>query len=94
MATVLLPRAGEGASANLVVPVAVSASHVGYATLRMEPQFMIMGQAAGTLAALAARRAAAGGGGGGPGDVHAVPDSALRKALLAAGAILDPPGIR
>ena len=81
--SVLLPKAGDGAGANLVVPVAVSASHVGYATLRMEPQFMVMGQAAGTLAALAVKA--------GGGSVRDVPAAALRKALLAAGAILDPP---
>ncbi len=39
----------------LLVPGAVSATHIGFGTLRMEPVWMAMGQAAGTAAHLARR---------------------------------------
>lgn len=38
---------------NLLFPVAVSGSHVGFSTLRMEPCWMALGEAAGVAASLA-----------------------------------------
>jgi len=47
----IVPRQDE--CANLVVPVCLSASHVAYGSIRMEPVFMILGQSAGTAAGIA-----------------------------------------
>ncbi len=64
---------------NLLDPVTLSASHVAYGSLRMEPVYMITGQAAGTAASLALNQGR---------SVQNISVSQLQKNLFKAGAIL------
>ncbi|MFN9430037.1 MAG: penicillin acylase family protein [Acidobacteriota bacterium] len=74
----LVPKKGQ--AGNLLVPVCLSTSHIAYGSIRMEPVFMILGQSAGTAAALAID---------GKMDVQDVPYERLRAKLLADGQVLE-----
>ena len=74
----IVPRRAE--ATNLLVPVALSASHIAYGSIRMEPVFMILAQSAATAASLAID---------GDGVVQDVPYARLRERLLADGQVLD-----
>lgn len=50
----MIPKADQ--TENLLVPVCLSASHVAYSSVRMEPQYMMIGQAAGDTAWLAVQK--------------------------------------
>ncbi len=47
----IVPKESE--CSNLLVPVCLSASHIAYGSIRMEPVFMVVGQSAATAACLA-----------------------------------------
>jgi len=47
----LVPKKSE--CENLAVPVCLSATHIAYGSIRMEPVFMILGQSCATAACLA-----------------------------------------
>ena len=76
----IVPRRGE--CTNLLVPVCVSATHIAFGSIRMEPVFMALGQSAAVAAGLALRDDTA---------VQDVPHVELRRELLARGQVLDPP---
>ncbi|MGB3777960.1 MAG: FAD-dependent oxidoreductase [Tunicatimonas sp.] len=47
----IIPKPND--ATNLLVPVCLSASHIAFGSIRMEPVFMVLGQSAATAAALA-----------------------------------------
>lgn len=74
----IIPRRGE--VENLLVPWAVSASHIAFGSIRMEPVFMILGQSAATAAAIAIEDEV---------SVQDVDYAKLRERLLEDGQILE-----
>ncbi|MBI5775338.1 MAG: FAD-dependent oxidoreductase [Verrucomicrobia bacterium] len=76
----ITPRAGE--CDNLLVPVALSCTHVALSSIRVEPTWMILGQSAGIAAALTAKQNV---------TVQKLPYPALRERLLAQKQVLDLP---
>jgi len=74
----LVPKKGQ--TANLLVPVCLSSSHIAYGSIRMEPVFMILGQSAATAAVMAIEAGQA---------VQDVPYDKLRERLLADGQVLE-----
>jgi hypothetical protein len=66
--------------ANLLVPVCLSASHIAFGSIRMEPVFMVLGQSAATAAALAID---------GGSDVQSIDPAKLKARLEADGQVLD-----
>jgi len=79
----IVPKATE--CANLLVPVCLSATHIAYGSIRMEPVFMVLGQSAATAAALAIDRRV---------GVQQLDYAALRARLLAERQVLDWPPAR
>ena len=75
---VMVPKRSQ--ATNLVVPVCFSASHVAYSSLRMEPQYMIIGQAAGNAVAMALKSGVA---------LQDIDTAALTRTLVEQGAILE-----
>lgn len=74
----LVPKKGQ--CKNLLVPVCLSASHIAYGTVRMEPVFMILGQSAATAAVRALEQKQA---------VQEVSYDWLRERLMQDGQILE-----
>jgi FAD dependent oxidoreductase len=74
----ILPKRAQ--ASNLLVPVCFSATHVAYSTLRMEPQYMIIGQAAGVATKMAIDKGVA---------VQDIDTQALTAKLRAQGAVME-----
>ena len=72
---VMVPKRVDG----LLTPVAVSGTHVGFSTMRMEPAWMALGQAAGIAAALSVESGV---------QPRTVDVSALQERLLGQQAVL------
>ena len=74
---VIIPKKDD--CENLFVPVCVSASHMAFGSIRMEPVFFALGQVAGAAAALSIEAGCA---------VQDLPYESLEKVLLAGGQVL------
>jgi len=79
----LVPQESE--CTNLFVPVCLSATHISYGSIRMEPVFMVLGQSSATAAALAIDAEV---------NVQDVDYAKLRERLLADKQVLEWTGPR
>jgi len=73
----LVPKCGD--CANLFVPVCLSASHMAFGSIRMEPVFFALGQVAGTAAAQAIAAGV---------PVQSLPYEPLKQRLVADGQVV------
>ncbi|MEQ8881985.1 MAG: FAD-dependent oxidoreductase [Cyclobacteriaceae bacterium] len=74
----ILPKRNE--CSNLIVPVAVSSSHIAFGSIRMEPVFMILGQSTGVIAALSVDRGE---------KIHDIPYEEIKAKLIEGNQILE-----
>lgn len=75
---IMVPKKLDG----LLVPVAASTTHVAYSSIRMEPTWMALGQAAGVAAHLAIEKQV---------EPRHVPVAPMQELLRRQGAVLDLP---
>ncbi len=74
----IVPKSDE--CTNLVVPVCLSASHIAFGSIRMEPVFMVLGQSAATAAVLAINEEK---------DIQQISYGLLKDQLLKDGQVLE-----
>jgi len=74
----IVPKKEE--CSNLLVPICLSATHIAFGSIRMEPVFMVLGQSSAVIACLAIDDDKA---------VQKIPYNKLRKELLNLGQILE-----
>jgi hypothetical protein len=74
----IIPKKGE--CKNLAIPFCLSASHIAFGSIRMEPVFMILSESAAEACVLALEKQAA---------LQEVPYGELRDRLLRCGQVLD-----
>jgi hypothetical protein len=72
------PKAAE--CTNLLVPICLSASHISYGSIRMEPVFMVLGQSSATAAVQAIEQGV---------EIQKIDAAKLKEKLLADGQVLD-----
>lgn len=72
------PKASE--CSNLLVPVCLSASHIAYGSIRMEPVFMVLGQSSATAAVHAIEQGT---------TIQDIDYAKLKERLLKDGQVLD-----
>lgn len=77
----IIPKRGE--CKNLFIPFCLSASHIAFGSIRMEPVYMVLSESAVHAAAIAIKQNVA---------VQDVPYATLREHLLKAGQVLETKG--